>query len=451
MSKKWIVGFAKTAITPSDCTKNKYYLAGFGRGVRAYDVLDDIFVRSVYFCDDESGKGGVVTAVIDCIGICNKDINEIRTRVQRYLPPGSISSINIMSTHVHSAPDTQGLWGKGISCGVNKRFMKYLKEAAAECIRNSFLNAKRGDLFFGKILTQGMILDNRLPEVHDDHLNRLRFVPEDGSAELYILNIGCHPELLGENHHMISADWPCYMGRYIAEKTGAEFAFFNGAIGAITNMGMDEVYSGRLKGIEAMPAFGKKMGEYALAVKDEVAVPVKLAVHRVERLLSVENKTFALAAKLHLITNDVINVDAVRYNKGIITEVSLLEIGNIRILLVPGELFPELALGGCFGSDESATGKNYLYPAIFDMLGNGEKLIFGLANDQIGYIIPDNDFYISPKKPYAFWAIPDDCHGRAHYEETTCSGPFAAEMLRDATEQLVHMSGQTDVGLQAII
>ena len=226
MSEKWIVGFAKKAVTPSDYLKTAYYLAGFDRGVRAYDVLDDIFVRSVYFCADDSGKGGIVTAVIDCIGLCNKDINEIRARVYRYLPPDTVSSINIMSTHVHSAPDTQGLWGKGISCGRNKKYMRYLKEAAAECICSSVANAKKGKLFFGKVLTEGMLLDNRLPEVHDDYLNRFRFVPDDSSAELYILNIGCHPELLGENHHMISADWPCYMGRYIAENTGAEFAFF---------------------------------------------------------------------------------------------------------------------------------------------------------------------------------------------------------------------------------
>ena len=210
-------------------------------------------------------------------------------------------------------------------------------------------------------------------------------------------------------------------------------------------MGMDEVYSNKLKGMDAMPEFGKKMGKYALAVENERELRPRLVINRVERLLSVENKTFALASTLRLVANDVIRVDAVKYSKGIVTEVSLLEIDDIKTLLVPGELFPELALGGFFSSSESATGKDYIYPTIFEMLGEGEKLIFGLANDQIGYIIPDNDFYISEKKPYAFWAIPDDCHGRPHYEETTCSGPFAAEMLRDAVEQLVKISSDAQI------
>ncbi|HQH63064.1 MAG TPA: hypothetical protein PLE55_05390, partial [Clostridiales bacterium] len=117
-------------------------------------------------------------------------------------------------------------------------------------------------------------------------------------------------------------------------------------------------------------------------------------------------------------------------------EVSLMKIGQLKVLFVPGELFPEVALGGFFTAEESAAGKDYEHPPLFDMLGGGEILIFGLANDEIGYIIPDNDFYVSAKKPYAFWAIPKDRHGRPHYEETTCSGPFAAEMMREAVRQL---------------
>ncbi len=450
MNNKWMIGFDKRVLTPDDYKKTPYYLAGFSRGMRAEGVLDDIYIRSVYLSAQKDGENGVVIAVIDCIGICNKEINEIRNRVLRYLPPEAVSSVNIMCTHVHSAPDTQGLWGKGLRSGRNKRFMTALKETASECICQSVCNAKKGSLFFGKTLTENMILDNREPEIHDDYLNRFRFVPDDGSSELYILNIGCHPELLGDKNHKISADWPCYMGKYIKEKTGAEFAFFNGSIGAITNMGMNEVYSGELQGEAAMPEFGRKMGEYAVSITKEVSVPVHLIINRVERMLSVENKTFAFASMLKVIKNDVIKVDAVKYGKGIVTEISLLEIGKIKILLVPGELFPEVALGGFLEADNCATGKSYIYPSLFEMLGSGENLIFGLANDQIGYIIPDNDFYISEKKPYAFWAIPDDKHGRPHYEETTCSGPYAADMMRDAVEQLVKMQNKKTVDSVAV-
>lgn len=439
MEKKWLVGFDKQIITPKDWQKTQYYLAGFGRGIRATGVLDDIYVRSVFLKDSYSDVG-VVLAVIDCVGICNKDINEIRTEVKRRINSSSEIIINVMATHVHASPDTQGLWGKGIRCGINKNHMKRLKSLSVECIVNSINKAKTGDLYFGKVLTENMILDNRLPFVHDDYLARLRFVPDDKSAELYILNIGCHPELLGDKNTKISADWPAYCGKVIYEATGAEYTFFNGAVGAITSEGLGEVYDGILDGEPTMKAYGKKMGEYALSITDEVSVNVGLSLFNVERILPVVNKTFMLASKLRLIKNDVIKVDALDYKKAVKTEVSLLIIGNIKVMLVPGELFPELAIGGFFSAEESSTGREYEYPTIFDMLGEGEKLIFGLANDEIGYIIPDNDFYVSEKKPYAPWAIPSDQHGRKHYEETTCSGPFAAEMMREAAAQLIDLS-----------
>lgn len=436
MNEKWTLGFSKKILTPKDWQKTPYYLAGFDRGKKAIGVLDDIYARSVYF-DDGGAAGGVVLASIDCIGICNKEINEIRADVLGRAKSFKLKSINIMSTHVHSSPDTQGLWGKGLSCGVNKKYMVKVKKQIADCIIESINKTKSGDLYFGKVLTENMILDNRLPFIHDDHLVRMRFVPDDGSAEVYMLNIGCHPELLGDQVHKISADWPAYCGRTIFNATNAEFIFFSGAIGAITCMGLDEVYVGKLDGEKAMIAYGNKMGEYALSIKDEIKVPVSIKIKRVERFLPVKNRLFAFARFMRVIKNDVIRVDAVDYKKGIRTEVSFLEIGDIKILLVPGELFPELALGGFFSAEESATGEEYKFPTLFEMMGEGEKLIFGLANDEIGYIIPDNDFYISPKNPYAFWAIPNDKHGRPHYEETTCSGPYAAEMMRESLEQLL--------------
>ena len=444
MERKWLVGFDKQIITPDDWQSKPYYLAGYGRGIRATGVLDDIYVRSV-FLKDSFGDGGVVLAVIDCVGLCNKDVNEIRASIKKSMCSNSDISVNVMSTHVHASPDTQGLWGKGLRCGINKEHMKNLKTKAVECIINSINNAKPGDLFFGKVLTENMIIDNRLPFVHDDHLTRLRFVPDDKSAELYLLNIGCHPELLGDKNTKISADWPAYCGKAIYEATGAEYAFFNGAIGAITSEGLGEVYDGVLDGEPTMKAYGKKMGEYALSITEEVLVDVRLSLFNVERILPVVNKTFALASMLKLVKNDVIKVDALDYKKAIKTEVSLLLIGDIKVLLVPGELFPELAIGGFFTAKESSTGYEYKYPTLFDMMGEGEKLIFGLANDEIGYIIPDNDFYISKKKPYSPYAIPNDLHGRKHYEETTCSGPFAAEMMRDAVAQLMDISRSVQV------
>jgi hypothetical protein len=76
-------------------------------------------------------------AVVDCIGICNKEIRQIREMVFAGSVGARLKSVNVFSTHVHSAPDTQGLWGKGLKSGRNKRYMKNLKQSVCDCILES--------------------------------------------------------------------------------------------------------------------------------------------------------------------------------------------------------------------------------------------------------------------------------------------------------------------------
>lgn len=433
---RWKIGFNKLIVTPCDFKSRRYYLAGYDRNMVANELLDDMYVRTIWI-DDMSGRGGVSISVVDSIGMSNKEVNEIRASLSEFARKSNTRAINVLFTHVHSAVDTQGLWGRGICSGRNKKYMVYLKQKIAESVLDAYNNAMEGKLYYGKVMTEGMIHDNRYPYVHDDNLVRMRFVPDNGTNELYILNIGCHPEQLGKPNHKISADWPCYMGRTIYEKKGAEFIFINGAIGAITSVGLHDVFAGTLDGESSMIEFGIKMGEYALSIADECEIIPKLSFDTYRFNMPAENKTFSIAKKFGLITNHIIKVKGKAHKYEFPTEVSLMVMGCVKIILLPGELFPELAIGGLLSSDESANGTEYPRSTLYELLGSGEKLIFGLSNDEIGYIIPDNDFYLSPTKPYAFWAIPKDQFGKLHYEETTCSGPYAAEYIWKAVKNLV--------------
>lgn len=69
-------------------------------------VIDDQAVR-VICLDDSSGRGSVVFAVIDCVGISGTDIRRIRERLADFAKENNIVSINISSIHCHSAIDTQ--------------------------------------------------------------------------------------------------------------------------------------------------------------------------------------------------------------------------------------------------------------------------------------------------------------------------------------------------------
>ena len=110
------------------------------------------------------------------------------------------------------------------------------------------------------------------------------------------------------------------------------------------------------------------------------------------------------------------------------------------MLLLPCELFPELAYGGYLGAQESATGKDgSVNPrTLTDICGDEKLLIFGLANDEVGYVVPPNDFLLDTEVPYLENA--HDKHGRNHYEETNSLGPATAETIAELFELIYNLA-----------
>ena len=70
----------------------------------------DMCVRAVSV-DDGTGRGATAIAVVDCVGIANSDVREIRSRIaDKIADKDAFSSITVASTHCHSCIDTQGIW-----------------------------------------------------------------------------------------------------------------------------------------------------------------------------------------------------------------------------------------------------------------------------------------------------------------------------------------------------
>ena len=69
-------------------------------------------------------------------------------------------------------------------------------------------------------------------------------------------------------------------------------------------------------------------------------------------------------------------------------------------------------------------------------MGDKEILIFGLANDELGYVLPPNDFWLNEKSPYVDNGR--DKHNRRHYEETNSMGPKTAEIIANTVTDLIN-------------
>jgi hypothetical protein len=119
------------------------------------------------------------------------------------------------------------------------------------------------------------------------------------------------------------------------------------------------------------------------------------------------------------------------------TEVALLTLGETSIACVPGEIYPEIVNGGI----EQAQGGDFQVapvevPPLRQLMPGRIKFIFGLANDEVGYLIPKSEW--DEKPPYLYGA------DHAPYGEINSVGPDAAGTVHSALKQLC---GRVQVGL----
>jgi hypothetical protein len=122
------------------------------------------------------------------------------------------------------------------------------------------------------------------------------------------------------------------------------------------------------------------------------------------------------------------------------SELNLIMLDEIAVLLIPGEMFPELISGEAYGNANPSGVNPKPLKDIAREYGINELLIIGLANDELGYIIPPSDFLLNEKLPYVGRVT--DTTGEDHYEETNsvgtaCAGCIA-EALDNVLKQLFH-------------
>ena len=102
---------------------------------------------------------------------------------------------------------------------------------------------------------------------------------------------------------------------------------------------------------------------------------------------------------------------------------------ELEIALVPGELYPELSLGGV----ERYAGADFpdapVEPAVKQQMSAPFRMLFGLADDEVGYIIPKAEW--DEKPPFLRNAA------KAWYGEINSLGPDAAPRIAKALQELI--------------
>jgi hypothetical protein len=312
------------------------------------------------------------------------------------------TQVIIASTHTHHAPDMVGLWGPDDkTCGVDPAYRAVLIEKITGAIVASLEDMQPAMVKVTSRQAPGLAKNARNPEILDNELTLAQFFhPENGHPLVTLFDFPCHPEVLGDQNPHITSDYPGALRRAVETATGASCIFFSGALGGMMTPDVKD------HSFDEAEAMGKKLAAIGLNALDDTDNPLGAGFRLQTRPIQVKltNPLFKLAIRRKLLPE-------LRDRRGLIhSEVSLLKIDGLWLAAVPGELLPGLGL---------------LLKAEMRAAGAQVAGVIGLANDELGYILPKADFRypLNPFRP-----------GK-HYEETMSIsksiGPVVVETLRE--------------------
>ncbi|MBR2868140.1 MAG: hypothetical protein IKB88_03605 [Clostridia bacterium] len=413
---KWSIGYANASIQTGKELEVGHYVGGsLAIGDKfATEIRDDQKVRTIAVSD---GRGISIFCAIDTYGMSSSDVRGIRAAFEKEAASRNldIDSINISALHQHSCVDTFGLNGNLITAlftasiknllgmelpnGQNKEFMDNLYKVTVKSMLDAIDDMKEGELYYGYADATQFIYDKRSPKVYDTKLNRLRFVPADGSEETWLLNAPIHCVGNGAAGTLITGDYPYYMEKYINETAKANVFYVLGAELAMTSEydylpkvdTESDLYKEYGEGYARLALFGEELAKLAISINNDKRVAPIFNIRLSEVYVPVDNSILKLAAKGGLLTNEIVK------NNGtyeVVTEVGYCEFGNdIAVSIIPGELAPEIAYGGVHTAEETWDGDEWTYSSFADAAGDKTLLVFGITNDQIGYLLPSNEWH----------------------------------------------------------
>ena len=438
------VGFGRVRMNPdlSD-PRRPVYLAGFSQNRKATAIHDDLWAVACVV-DDGQRRLGIVA--LDAIGFFHDDVVRVR---QRLAPDWKLDYTIVCATHNHSTPDLMGLWGPHpLRSGVDPAYKAQVIAACVRALGEAVASLQPARLAAHEIPcpTDGLLTDTRPPRVFDPDIRVLHFIHATTGATLgTVVNWANHPETPWSRNTEITADFCGYLrdalergvtvnNKLVAQGLGGTHLYVNGAVGGLmtTSPGVTvrDPYLGQ--------DFQKPSHQKARAVGHQLAArilprltrPDAPGVENVQIRIRARTIPVPLANNVYLAGGFLGLLDRgyVRW-RTLRSEVAVVLLGDVSIACVPGELYPEIANGGV----EQPDGGDFTVPPVEvpplrALLPGRVKLLFGLANDEIGYLLPKTQWDRRP--PYTYGAT------RPHYGEVNSCGPDAAAAVHGAIARM---------------
>lgn len=453
-------GFAETDITPAAGGKRSVWLAGYGMGRSATGVHDPLMCRCVVLQD---GDQRIALMSVDLVGLQYPEVLKIRAKLPQF------SYVMVSSTHNHEGPDVIGIWGSNfLSRGVDDDYLDLVVQRAVEAAQQAAQSLAPVSAAFGTAEDESLLNDSRQPIVKDGVLRVLRFDAARGTGVSpandgktaggtpaprgILVQWNCHPEALGSRNRQVTADFPWATVAWLKTKYNCPIVYMSGAVGGL----MAPPRGGRIKNAaggelkegdyEYARIYGEEVAALAAQALDgaqplslspfavsarAIAVPVENVLYRAARVAKVLKRDGYVWTGDFQTPGERITPENTDQPTAVQSEVAYLRLGELHVACIPGELYPELVYGKF--QEPADPGADFptapLEPSVASLMPGPKWMLFGLANDEVGYIIPKRQWDKLP--PYAYG------RQQPQYGEINSCGAEVAPILMEALKQRV--------------
>ncbi|MBI3910992.1 MAG: neutral/alkaline non-lysosomal ceramidase N-terminal domain-containing protein [Armatimonadetes bacterium] len=348
-------GAAVVEITPS--LTRPVYLAGFGQNRRATGVHDPLYARALVL---EAGGERLAIVALDLIGLFHQHVQAIRKRIHAL--PGE--RVIIVCTHVHSGPDTLGLWGPNEwETGVDPHYLRLLQDRIVAAVEKAARRLRPVGLQVGsRPIPEGVAYNAREP-IQDPDVTALRFIDRRARTVATLVHFGCHPEVMSDSGTLITADYCGPALKRVEKRLGGVGLFINGALGGMVTPQISGSTWAEVTRV------GEMVGNTAVAaLEGRPTVDVAgLGFASRQVRIPLENENLRALAVAGVIVGPP-------QNDEMVTEVCRLDLGPVRAITLPGEVLPKPAL------------------ELKRAIGADVSLVVALGNDELGYILDPADY-----------------------------------------------------------
>lgn len=351
-------GAAEVDITPDGAC----YLDGYWNHRPATAVRDRLKARALVLDD---GRTRVAVVVSDLIAYFYQWVERARM-LQTAVPP---TNVVLCTTHTHASPCLLGMFGPPGS--VDAGYIEWVGQRMADAIADAAAALRPAKVGYGRASMP--VVDGEIagfarnwhnPGVVDPEVLLAHFTDADsGDPIATLVNFGNHPDVLGDQTTVVSADFLSFVYADLGSRIGGSVLALQRAIGGVEPIpqGVNDPAEAE-SAMRAVGAVVVDAAERAFAQLRWQDAP-RVSVRRVDCRFPVTSPEVLKAHALGLMS---VGPDGGAQRN----EMLLIEVGDAQFLTVPGEPHPEVV------------------QKLVSMMDDGYPFVLSMAQDEIGYVVP---------------------------------------------------------------